>query len=692
MELSEMQRQVISATFNLIRQQDTYGANEFSENVVSVSLAQGRLKEQVGTLLQRMQNRGLTQTDPGFRDVSAILPKAVEAMSKAQEDLDSEELRGALPDEQTALRFLQQAEETYERYVTEQQPQQGGGGGGGSQAAEDLADLFELELDKLKNQYETVQRGQQQESDNEVDELIEQLKELARRQEQEAERQRRRAQSQQGSAGGGGGGQAQRDLAEQVEEAARQLQRLSRENNDSQLEETARELQQAAESMRQAAAQGGSAGQSEAAAAQRRLEDVSRQLEEARSDRARRDADEAIQQVAELQRQQREVQGDVRGLPTSGAERAEAIDRLRERKNQMTETVQELERNLDQAAANSRAENPEAGRELQQAATQIRESKLKEKLQYSRGTIEQWDPQSAVTLELEIEGDLQALRDQLERAAGASSERRTNPLEEALEEARALVRGIEAMDRRLEDGQRQGGQQGQEGQQGQQQGQEGQQGEGQEGQEGQQGQGQQGQQGQGQGGQQGQQGQGQGGQQGQQGQGQGGQQGQQGQQGQGGGNQNQAGGGGGPDGGASNRFGGSYADGALRRDPRPFTAEEIRQFRSEFGQRNDQVRSLQDRLREAGQGPAQDLQAVLEAMARLEREGIYANPAQVAALNEEILNSLKRLEFGLRREVEGEPEQGATLTGSDEVPDGYRTLVEEYYRALARGRPGGGGN
>ena len=663
MELSEMQRQVISATFNLIRQQDTYGANEFSENVVSVSLAQGRLKEQVGTLLQRMQNRGLTQTDPGFRDVSAILPKAVEAMSKAQEDLDSEELRGALPDEQTALRFLQQAEETYERYVTEQQPQQGGGGGGGNQAAEDLADLFELELDKLNNQYETVQRGQQQESDNGVDELIEQLKELARRQEQEAERQRRRAQSQQGSAGGGGGGQAQRDLAEQVEEAARQLQRLARENNDSQLEETARELQQAAESMRQAAAQGGSAGQSEAAAAQRRLEDVRRQLEEARSDRARRDADEAIQQVAELQRQQREVQRDVRGLPTSGAERAEAIDRLRERKNQMTETVQELERNLDQAAANSRADNPEAGRELQQAATQIRESKLKEKLQYSRGTIEQWDPQSAVTLELEIEGDLQALRDQLERAAGVSSERRTNPLEEALEEARALVRGIEAMDRRLEDGQRQGGQQGQEGQQGQQQGQEGQQGEGREGQEGQQG----------------------------QGQGQGGQQGQQGQQGQGG-NQNQAGGGGGPDGGASNRFGGSYADGALRRDPRPFTAEEIRQFRSEFGQRNDQVRSLQNRLREAGQGSAQDLQAVLEAMARLEREGIYANHPQVAALNEEILNSHMRLEFGLRREVEGEPEQGATLTGSDEVPDGYRALVEEYYRALARGRPGGGGN
>jgi hypothetical protein len=128
----------------------------------------------------------------------------------------------------------------------------------------------------------------------------------------------------------------------------------------------------------------------------------------------------------------------------------------------------------------------------------------------------------------------------------------------------------------------------------------------------------------------------------------------------------------------------------VRGDPQPVTDEEIRQLRGEFGQRSDQVRELQDRLREAGQGSAQDLQAVLEAMARLEREGVYADPGQVAGLNEDILNSLKRLEFGLRREMQGEPEQGATLTGSDEVPDGYRELVEEYYRALARGRPGGG--
>jgi hypothetical protein len=50
-----------------------------------------------------------------------------------------------------------------------------------------------------------------------------------------------------------------------------------------------------------------------------------------------------------------------------------------------------------------------------------------------------------------------------------------------------------------------------------------------------------------------------------------------------------------------------------------------------------------------------------------------------------MLDRLKRMEFGLRREVEGTTGRNPTLTGSDAVPDGYRGLVEEYYRALARG-------
>ena len=367
--------------------------------------------------------------------------------------------------------------------------------------------------------------------------------------------------------------------------------------------------------MRQSASQAGSTSTTEAQTALRRLEETRRQLEEARSDRAKRDAQTAINQVAELQEQQRDVQRQVRELPTSGAERSRAIEQLRERKDQMTEAVSELERELDRSASSSSADNPEAARALQDGANHIRESKLKEKLQYSRGTIEQWDPQSAVTLELTIEADLQALRDELERAAGAASQREPNPLEEALEEARDLVRGMEAMERRLNE-------QGQQGQQGQQ------------------------------------------------------------------GNRSGAIGGGGPDGWVD--YDGRYSEAGAptRGNPRPLNPEDIRQLQREFGQRGNQVRALREQLREVGR-PAQELRAVLDAMEQFQREGIYADPSQVAQLQQEILDQLKRLEFGLRREVEGSAERSTTLSGSDEVPDGYRELVEEYYRALARGRPGG---
>jgi len=142
---------------------------------------------------------------------------------------------------------------------------------------------------------------------------------------------------------------------------------------------------------------------------------------------------------------------------------------------------------------------------------------------------------------------------------------------------------------------------------------------------------------------------------------------------------------------AARDAGSPFAGGATRGDPRRLTDEEVRQFRREFLEREGDVRDLRDRLVAAGQ-EAGDLTAVLEAMRRLQRDPIYANPSQVAGLQDEILQALKRLEFGLRREVEGPTERRAALAGSDDVPDEYRRLVEEYYRKLAGsgGRDPGG--
>jgi hypothetical protein len=225
-QLSRQQREIVSATFNIVRDKPKLSTEKFRENTVFLTLAQARLREQVEELAEKMNSR-LDAVDPAFKIIAEALPKG----QKAKE---------ALSPEQRALKLLQDAEQNYETQVSMNQQGGGGGGGGQSQMAEDLADLFELEMDKLANQYEMQQRAEQQSGDRQVDELLEKLKELARRQQQEAERQRRLAAA--GQSGGSGGGEAQRQLAKEVEEAARRLQQLTREQQKQNLSDAARQL------------------------------------------------------------------------------------------------------------------------------------------------------------------------------------------------------------------------------------------------------------------------------------------------------------------------------------------------------------------------------------------------------------------------------------------------------------------
>ena len=190
--LSQQQRQIIAATFNINRDRKTMTAEKLKENAVVVALSQSKLREQVEGLLTRMNSR-LVEQDPAFKKIAELLPQAVTAMTAAEGKLRAADPQGALEPEQKALQVLQKAEEEYEVQVSMQRGGGGGGGGGQSATAQELADLFEMELDRVANQYETAQRAEQMNADQKIDELMEKLRELARRQEQEAERQRQRA-------------------------------------------------------------------------------------------------------------------------------------------------------------------------------------------------------------------------------------------------------------------------------------------------------------------------------------------------------------------------------------------------------------------------------------------------------------------------------------------------------------------
>ncbi len=218
--LSARQRDVIAGTFNWLRDSAATVAKQRTEDVTTLAISQGRLKQDVQGMVRRLVERNVASRDTNFAKIKDELDAAGKEMETAEQQLGTGKARDALTPEQRALQHVQRAEAVY-REVQIQLGGGGGGGGGGAQQsrAEDLADLFELENDKLKNQYEQVQREQSQAAQQEVDEIAERLRQLAARQQQENERMQRAADAmrdrvgQQGGGGGGGGGGAQRDLA-----------------------------------------------------------------------------------------------------------------------------------------------------------------------------------------------------------------------------------------------------------------------------------------------------------------------------------------------------------------------------------------------------------------------------------------------------------------------------------------------
>ena len=631
--LSELQEQVVAATYNLVRDRESYSETEFRENLRSVSLAQGAARDQVAGILERLTARGLGN-DPQFQDISESMRQAIVEMEAAEKLLEEGDLQDAISPELRALRNLQKAEESYEVEVS--QGQQGGGGGGGGARADDLADIFELELDKLQNQYETVERGERRQAGDQLEEEMEALKELARRQQQQAERQRRAA-AQQGGASGSASDQSQRQLADDTEEAARRLERLARETNDQQLMDASRRLQEAAADMRRAAAASGSAATADANSALDRLEEATKRLERDRQERLSTDVEEAQARADELAREQRDVEADMDRLAEArGGPGSEAGRRLFERKEAMVEEIGDLRQEINRLRGEARADQREASDRLDDAARTIEDDKLWERVRYSRVLIGTQDREYTREFEAETTRILEELQEELQRAADAIGENQSDRRAEALDRARALSRGVESLSRRLGErgDQRQQGQQGDQGQQGQQ--------------------GQQGDQGQ---------------------QGQQGQQGDQGQQGGQGGQDGQIGG----DRGGFGTRGGAYAGSRLGR----LSTGDIRQFRSEARQRIQEALELQRLLEEVDLNQ-QQLGEVIRALRQLDREDVYLDLAELNRLQSQIVEGLKQLEFGLRRELEGEGQNRVFVSGSDEVPTGFRRLVEEYYRALSR--------
>jgi len=66
----------------------------------------------------------------------------------------------------------------------------------------------------------------------------------------------------------------------------------------------------------------------------------------------------------------------------------------------------------------------------------------------------------------------------------------------------------------------------------------------------------------------------------------------------------------------------------------------------------------------------------------MDTDQAFMDPQSLAALQANALEKLKNVEFDIRKKADGPENTTLSLSGSDEVPAGFRDQIAEYWRAL----------
>jgi hypothetical protein len=355
-DLVTAQKNIIVATWKLERRA---AAGQSAADVQAVGRAQGELRARAARAAQRASGPAGRRRNPfglapaGDDETESSMGKAVSAMGRAEASLKARNTKAAIPAEMEALNHLLKAQaEIRRRQVMRQQAS---GGGGSNRADQDLSSLFDRELRRQQQtNYETPptseeRRGQEQ------DDVLERVRELARRQEQ---------------------------LARQQDELARDRDQLSPEELRRRLERLAREQSELRRQAAQAAKESSSASSSQQSASGKgsagsELREASEQMRRAASDLRREATDQARARGKQALEKLRSLERSMQGSQPD--EQRRALGDLQLEARQLAERQRQLS---EQAAAAGRDGDPSSTRR-RLAGDQDRAAERAERLQES---------------------------------------------------------------------------------------------------------------------------------------------------------------------------------------------------------------------------------------------------------------------------------------------------------------------
>ena len=118
----------------------------------------------------------------------------------------------------------------------------------------------------------------------------------------------------------------------------------------------------------------------------------------------------------------------------------------------------------------------------------------------------------------------------------------------------------------------------------------------------------------------------------------------------------------------------------------PYSDEDMRQLRREFQQRMGDASELR-RLMDRNSTSLQNLDQVIEALRRLDNSRNFNDPEEIARLKGAI-DTLRGVEADLARDLSRLTQKDKYFYSDDnQAPSSYKKLVDEYYKALAKGKP-----
>lgn len=335
--LADVQKEIIVATWKLDRQRP---AERSADDTAVVADAQAELRVTAAQVAARLLARGREMT-PETRGRPApqneAMTKAVDAMGQAEANLRAREIEASIPPEMEALNQLLKAQAEIRRQQVALQRGNQGSPRSANRAQEDLSALFDRELRRdQRTNYEDRSSVGDDQNGPEESEAGKRLRELAERQEAL--------------------NREQQQLAEQEAELAeadirRQLDRLTREQN---------ELRQRMEDLRRelARAQPPESGQQ----AERGLGEISERMRRAMSELRRGDLSQAVRRGQEALERLEEERRRVDGL--SGGQR-QALGEMQLETHQLAQRQRKLASDTRQAGT-----GPERRDSRAQLATQ----------------------------------------------------------------------------------------------------------------------------------------------------------------------------------------------------------------------------------------------------------------------------------------------------------------------------------